>query len=127
MAMQQVIVDISQRNVSFDSTSLVSMVLSSNEVSSSSRGSCMAKVTAHAGKDQRSMSDDPVLKPTCICVSNDLLTREQLISAQKEELVQLPCSKSFSVEEAENVNSLYIHLAQSHLAVAILLSILSLS
>ena len=50
------------------------------------------------------MSDGPVLKPTCICVSNDLLTREQLISAQKEELVQLPCSKSFSVEEAENVN-----------------------
>jgi hypothetical protein len=39
-------------------------------------------------------------------VSNDLLTREQLISAQKEELV-LPSSKSFSVEEAENVNDYY--------------------
>jgi hypothetical protein len=48
--MQQVIVDISQTNVSFDSTSLVSMVPSSNKVSSSSRGFCMAKVPAHAGK-----------------------------------------------------------------------------
>jgi hypothetical protein len=47
--MQQVIVDIIQRNVSFDSTSLVSMVPSSNKVSSSSRGFYMAKVTAHAG------------------------------------------------------------------------------
>jgi hypothetical protein len=50
IAMQQVIVDISQRNVSFNSTSLVSMVPSSNKVSSSSRGFCMAKVTAHARK-----------------------------------------------------------------------------
>ena len=50
------------------------------------------------------MSDGPVLKPTLIYVSNDLLTREHLISAQKEELV-LPCSKSFSVEEAENGNA----------------------
>ena len=49
------------------------------------------------------MSDGPVLKPTLIFVSNDLLTREQLISAQKEELV-LPSSKSFSVEDAENGN-----------------------
>jgi len=39
-------------------------------------------------------------------VSNDHLTREQLISTQKEELA-LPCSKSFSVEEAENVNVCY--------------------
>jgi hypothetical protein len=46
---QQVIVDIIQRNVSFDTTSLVSMVPSSNKVSSSSRGFYMAKVTAHAG------------------------------------------------------------------------------
>jgi hypothetical protein len=51
IAMQQVIVDISQTNVSFDSTSLVSMVPSSNKVSSSSRGFCMAKVTAHAEKN----------------------------------------------------------------------------
>ena len=49
------------------------------------------------------MSDGPVLKPTIKYVSNDLLIREQLISAQKEEPL-LPCSKSFSVEEAENVN-----------------------
>jgi hypothetical protein len=48
IAMQQVIVDIGQRNVPIDSTSLVSMVPSSNEVSSSTRGFCMAKVTAHA-------------------------------------------------------------------------------
>jgi hypothetical protein len=36
IAMQKVIVDISQTNVSFNSTSLVSMVPSSNKVSSSS-------------------------------------------------------------------------------------------
>jgi len=54
-------------------------------------------------QDQRSMSDGPVIKPTKRYVNNDHLTREQLISAEKEELV-LPRSKSFSVEEAENVN-----------------------
>jgi hypothetical protein len=48
--MQQVIVDISQNNASFDSKSLVSMVPACNKVSSSSRGFFMAKVTAHAGK-----------------------------------------------------------------------------
>jgi hypothetical protein len=53
------------------------------------------------------MSDGPVLKSTIKYVSNDLLIREQLISAQKEELV-LPCIKSFSVEEAENINVCYI-------------------
>ena len=47
-----------------------------------------------------------VLKPKIRYVSNDLLTREQLISVQKEELV-LPCSKPFSVEEADNVNVCY--------------------
>ena len=52
------------------------------------------------------MSDGPVIKPTKRYVSNDLLTKEQLISVQKKELV-LPCSKSFSVEEAENVNVCY--------------------
>jgi hypothetical protein len=57
-------------------------------------------------QDQRSMSDGPVIKPTKRYVSNDLLTKEQLISVQKKELV-LPCSKSFSVEEAENVNVCY--------------------
>jgi hypothetical protein len=52
------------------------------------------------------MSDGPVLLPTIRYVSNDILIREQLISAQKEEHV-LPCIKSFSVEEAENVNVCY--------------------
>jgi hypothetical protein len=52
------------------------------------------------------MSDGSIIKPTKIYVSNGLLTREQLISVQKEELV-LPCSKSYSVEEAENVNVCY--------------------
>jgi uncharacterized protein YkuJ len=52
------------------------------------------------------MSDGPVLKPTIRYVSNDLLTSEQLISAQKEELV-LPCSRSFSVEGTENVHVCY--------------------
>ena len=57
-------------------------------------------------QNQRSMSDGPVLKPTLRYVSNDLLIREQLISAQKEELV-LPCYRSFLVEEAENVHVCY--------------------
>ena len=52
------------------------------------------------------MSDGPDLKPTIRYVSNDLLTREQLISAQKEELV-LHCSRSFSVEESDNVHVCY--------------------
>ena len=49
------------------------------------------------------MSDGPVLLPIIRYVSIDLLTTKQLIISQKEELV-LPCSKSFSVVEAENVN-----------------------
>ena len=52
------------------------------------------------------MGDGPVLNPTIRYVSNDLLTREQPISAQKEQFV-LPGSKSFSVEEAENINVCY--------------------
>jgi hypothetical protein len=48
--MQQVIVDISQKNVSFDSTSLAFLVPDSNKVSSSSRVFFMATVTEHAGK-----------------------------------------------------------------------------
>ena len=40
------------------------------------------------------MSDGPVLKQTLRYVDNDLLTRERLISAQKEEFT-LPCSKLF--------------------------------
>ena len=52
------------------------------------------------------MSDCPVLKQTIKYVSNDRLTRERRISAQKEELA-LPCSKSFSIEEAEKVHACY--------------------
>jgi hypothetical protein len=88
IAKQQVIVDISQKNVSFDSTSLVSMVPSRNKVSPSSRGFSTAKVKVPAGKI-------PVF------------FREQLVSAQKEELAPLPCFTSFSVEEAANDNACY--------------------
>jgi hypothetical protein len=52
------------------------------------------------------MSDGLVPKPTISYVSMNLLTREQLISAKKEELA-LPCSRTFSVEEAANVNVCY--------------------
>jgi hypothetical protein len=53
-------------------------------------------------QDLRSVSDGPVLRQTIRYVGNDLLTRERLISVQMEELA-LPCSKSFSVEEANKV------------------------
>ena len=53
------------------------------------------------------MSDGPVLKPTVRYVNMNLLTREQLVSAQKEELAPLPCFTSFSVEEAANDNACY--------------------
>jgi hypothetical protein len=46
---------------------------------------------------QSSMSDDPVLKQTIRYVSNDLWTRERLISAQKEQL-------TFSIEQAAKVH-----------------------
>jgi hypothetical protein len=52
------------------------------------------------------MSDVLVLKQAIIYVSKDLLTRERLISAQKEELT-LPCSKLFPVEKAEKVHVCY--------------------
>jgi hypothetical protein len=52
------------------------------------------------------MNDGPVLKQTIRYVDNDLLTRERLISAQKEELT-LPCSKLFPVEKAEKVHVSY--------------------
>jgi hypothetical protein len=52
------------------------------------------------------MSDGPVLKQTIRYVDNDLLTRERLISAQKEELT-LPCSKVFPVEKAKKVHVSY--------------------
>jgi hypothetical protein len=49
-------------------------------------------------QDQRSMRDGPVLKQAIRYVGIELLTRERLISAQKEELA-LRCSKLFSVEK----------------------------
>ena len=52
------------------------------------------------------MSDGSVLKQTIGYVGNDLLTRERLISAQKEELT-LPCSKVFPVEKAKKVHVSY--------------------
>ena len=52
------------------------------------------------------MNDGLVLKQTIRYVDNDLLTRERLISAQKEELT-LPCSKLFPVEKAEKVHVCY--------------------
>jgi hypothetical protein len=48
------------------------------------------------------MRDGPVLKQAIIYVGIELLTRERLISAQKEKLA-LPCSKLFSIEAAEKV------------------------
>jgi hypothetical protein len=53
------------------------------------------------------MSDGPVRKPTIRYVSMNLLTREPLVNAQKEELAPLPCSTSFSVEEAADDNACY--------------------
>jgi hypothetical protein len=49
-ATRQVVVGVGPTlyNVSFDSTSLVSMIPACNKVSSSSRGLFMAKVTAHS-------------------------------------------------------------------------------
>jgi hypothetical protein len=52
------------------------------------------------------MSDGSVLKQTIGYVGNDLLTRERLISAQKEE-VTLPCFNLFPVEETEKVHVCY--------------------
>jgi hypothetical protein len=57
-------------------------------------------------QDQRSMKDGPVLKQAIRYVGIELLTRDWLISAQKEELA-LPCSKLFSVEAAEKVHVCY--------------------
>ena len=54
-------------------------------------------------QDQRSMRDGPVLKQAIIYVGIELLTRERLISVQKEKLA-LPCSKLFPIEAAEKVS-----------------------
>jgi hypothetical protein len=53
------------------------------------------------------MRDGLVLKKAIIYVGIELLTRERLISAQKEELA-LPYSKLFSVEAAEKVHVCYL-------------------
>ena len=58
-------------------------------------------------QDQRSMRDGTVLKQAIRYVGIELLTRERLISVQKEELA-LPYSKLFSVEAAENVHVCYV-------------------
>jgi hypothetical protein len=52
------------------------------------------------------MRDGPVLEQAIRCVGIELLTRERLISAQKEELAQ-PYSKLFQVEAAEKVHVCY--------------------
>ena len=57
-------------------------------------------------QDQRSMRDGPFLKQTIRYVGIELLTRERLISEQKEELA-LPCSKLLSVEAAEKAHVCY--------------------
>ena len=58
-------------------------------------------------QDQRSVRDGLVLKQAIRYVGIELLTRERLISVQKEELA-LPYSKLFSVEAAENVHVCYV-------------------
>ena len=57
-------------------------------------------------QDQRSMRDCPFLKQAIRHVGIELLTRERLISVQKEEFA-LPCSKLFSVQAAEKVYVCY--------------------
>ena len=58
-------------------------------------------------QDQRSVRDGLVLKQAIRYVGIELLTRERLISVQKEELALL-YSKLFSVEAAENVQVCYV-------------------
>ena len=54
------------------------------------------------------MSDGPVLKQKIRDISNDPLTRERLINAQKEDQeLALRCSKSFSAEEAKKIPVCY--------------------
>ena len=64
------------------------------------------KIHLDTVQDQRSMKDGPFLKQAVRYVGIELLTRERLISVQKEELA-LPCSKLFSVEAAEKVHVCY--------------------
>ena len=53
------------------------------------------------------MSDGPIRKPTIRYINMNILTRETLVSAQKEELPPLFCSTSFLVEETANDNACY--------------------
>ena len=76
-------------------------------------GDC--KIYLDTVQDQRSMRDCPFLKQAIRYVGIELLTRERLISEQKEELA-LPCSKLFSVEAAEKVHVCYFMKAVMSLA-----------
>ena len=64
------------------------------------------KIYLDTVQDQRSMTDGPFLLQAIRYVGIELLTRERLISEQKEELA-LPCSKLFSVEAAAKVHVCY--------------------
>jgi hypothetical protein len=55
------------------------------------------KIYLDTVQDQRLMTDGTFLKQAIRYVGIELLTRERLISEQKEELA-LPCSKLFAVE-----------------------------
>ena len=66
----------------------------------------IAKIHPDTVQDQRSMRDGPFLKQAIRYVGIELLTRERLISDQKEELA-LSCSKLFSAEAAEKVHICY--------------------
>ena len=64
------------------------------------------KIYLDTVQDQRSMTDCPFLLQAIRYAGIELLTRERLISEQKEELAP-PCSKLFSVEAAEKVHVCY--------------------
>ena len=67
-------------------------------------GNC--KIHLDTVQDQSSMRDGPFLKQAIRYVGIELLTRERLISEQKEELA-LPSTKLFSVESEEKVHVCY--------------------
>jgi hypothetical protein len=67
-------------------------------------GDC--KIHLDTVQDQRSMRDGPFLKQAIRYVGIELLTRERLISEQKEDLA-LPSTKLFSVESEEKVHVCY--------------------
>jgi hypothetical protein len=61
------------------------------------------------------VSDGPVLKPTIRYVSNDLLTREQPISAQKEELVLPYALNRFPHKSADATGSTVLGYVSSYI------------